>query len=285
VTSISGQNHATLSRMGRSPSHGFWGLVSALLLFLASIAAADDSSLKVDVLGERDDVYRNANAAFESNLYPQAIEYYEKLVSENHVADSLYLNLGASHYRHGSPGRAALWFKRALHLNPAMPEVRQNFEFLRRQLGLLEFAEQGWEKLLLRLPLSLFRWTGSLFIWLALLSLLATVFGKKNTVKPLLIIGLIFSLSVATLTFGLGRYRTAHLAPENFATVVVPESSALVAPAPDSAPVISLPEGSEVRIIQDTGPWIYALIPGNMVGWIHHTSIEKNWPIPAQNSK
>ncbi len=53
----------------------------------------------------------------------------------------------------------------------------------------------------------------------------------------------------------------------------------------DSAPVISLPEGSEVRIIQDTGPWIYALIPGNMVGWIHHTSVEKNWPIPAQNSK
>ena len=27
-------------------------------------------------------------------------------------------------------------------------------------------------------------------------------------------------------------------------------------------------------------PWLYASIPGDLVGWVHHSSIEKNWPIP-----
>ena len=227
-----------------------------------------------------DDTFQQANSAFESKDYGKAISLYESLVRKSYAADSLYLNLGTAHYRNGSPGRAALWYRRAACLNPGMAEIRQNFEFLRRQLGILEFAGDQWRQTLLRRSPALLGWGAWLLFWASLFIVGSLFFGKNLQSKPLLVVLLIFAAIGSAGFFWIGNYRAKHLAPENFATVVVPGTSALAAPAPDSAAVIALPEGSEVRILQDTGPWLYAEVPGKLVGWVHHTSVEKNWPIP-----
>ncbi|MDF1755267.1 MAG: hypothetical protein P1U89_20930 [Verrucomicrobiales bacterium] len=224
-------------------------------------------------------VYEEGNIAFEKGNFSDAIQLYQLLVAGGQSSDSLYLNLGTAYFRNGSPGTAALWFRRASLLTPEMPEVRQNFEFLRRQQGLLEFSAAEWQQMLLRIsPVSL-QWAFWLSLWGALFSLLWLFLGKRRTFKPLYWVTLFFGGVFSIGFFWLASYRENQLAPRNFATVIVGETSALVSPAPDSDPIIGLPEGSEIRILEDTGPWIYASIPGDLVGWVHHTSIEKNWPI------
>lgn len=229
-------------------------------------------------------VYDAANRAFENKNYGEAVDLYQLLVTGEQASDSLYLNLGTAHFRNGSPGVAALWFRRATHVKPGIPEVRQNFEFLRRQQGLLEFGAAEWQRFLLRLSPGLLSWAAWIPLWMTLFSLLFVIFGSRLTIKPLLIAAAFFAATGSAAFFGLGWYRAKHLAPENFATVVEKGTSALTAPAPDSDPVVSLPEGSEIRVIQDTGPWIYASIPGDVVGWVHHSSIERNWPIPTERT-
>lgn len=229
-------------------------------------------------------IYEKANLAFENKQYDEAVNLYQLLVTAGQASDSLYLNLGTAHFRGGSPGKAALWYRRAAHVKPGIPEVRQNFEFLRRRQGLLEFGSEEWQRLLLRIPPAALSWAGWLPLWLALFSLAFLIFGSRVAFKPLLGVAAAFALAGSAVFFGLNWYRGKYLAPENFATIIEKGTSALTAPAPDSDPVVALPEGSEIRVLQDTGPWIYAAIPGNIVGWVHHSAIEKNWPIPDRRT-
>jgi len=225
-------------------------------------------------------IYQSAGEAYEAGDFPKAISLYEQIVHARLGSESLFLNLGTAHFRNGSPGKAVLWFRRAAMLSPGMPELKQNFTFLRQQLGFLEFGDSTWKRSLLAISPFLLRSVAWLLLWLGLFGLLwSFVFANKKG-KAAGVPVASFLLLGAAACFSLNHYRSSRLAPENFATVVIAKTSALVAPAPDSPSVIDLPEGSELRILQDTGPWVYALMPGDLVGWVHHTSIEKNWPIP-----
>lgn len=254
---------------------------------VADYLKLSESDLKTAFSSENgavDLVYHEANEAFENENFGEAVKLYNLLVTGGQASDSLYLNLGTAHFRSGSPGVAALWFRRALHMKPGLPEVRQNFEFLRLQQGLLEFGSEEWQRLLLRISPGGLGWAGWLPLWAALFSLLFIIFGKRSNFTPLFFVTVIFAGAASVLFFWLGWYRANKLAPENFATVIEKGTSALTAPAPDSSAVVALPEGSEIRVLEDTGPWIYASIPGDLVGWVHHSTIEKNWPIPTEKS-
>lgn len=255
-----------------------------LLLLLAPTCLPVTSTGSEVTYLEGQEIYRRANEAFESGNFQGAIEGYQSLVDGNLSSPDLYFNLGTAHYRAGSPGHAALWFRRATLANPGMPEVAQNFEFLRRQQGFLEFAETDWERFLLGLHPAQLQWSAWTLLWVGLFLLLAATFlFRLRTVAPLLIGIASVAIAGSIFVFSIGHFRANQVAPDNFATVIVSDTSALVAPAPDSAPVIALPAGSEVRILQNTGPWLYASIPGDLAGWIHHTSVEPNWPISGDS--
>ena len=256
-----------------------------LCLLLAPIALPVNSTGRDLSYLEGQEIYRKASEAFESGDFQGAIEGYQSLVDGHLTSPDLYFNLGTAHYRNGSPGRAALWFRRAALAHPGMPEVAQNFEFLRRQQGFLEFAETDWERFLLGLHPAQLRWSASILLWGGLFLLLATFLSRFRPVAPLLIGIASVAIAGSIFVFSIDHFRASQVAPDNFATVIVSGTSALVAPAPDSASVIALPAGSEVRILQNTGPWLYASIPGNLAGWIHHTSVEPNWPIPGDSDR
>ncbi len=256
-----------------------------LSILLAVIPPLVPAAARGETLSDPDAIYRRASVAYESGNYNEAVSLYLSLVSGDFASDTLYLNLGTAYFRAGSPGKAALWFRRAAHLNPSMPEIRQNFEFLRRSLGLLEFADAGWQRFLLRLAPAPLRWAAWVFLWAALFALYGAVgFARWRNRRSLLVAGAILATALSAGLFWVTDYRADRLAPANFATVVAPGTAALVSPAPDAAAVISLPEGSELRVLEDTGPWLYAAVPGGVVGWVHHGSIERNWPIPEEAS-
>lgn len=259
--------------------------ITVLCFLLASIVLPVTSAGRDLTYLEGQEIYRKASEAFETGDFKEAIRGYQSLVDGSLSSPDLYFNLGTAHYRNGSPGHAALWFRRATLANPGMPEVAQNFEFLRRQQGFLEFAESDWERFLLGLHPAQLQWSGWILFWSGLFLLVANFLFRLRPLAPLMIgLGSV-AIACSICVFSIGHFRASQVAPDNFATVIVSDTSALVAPAPDSAPVIALPAGSEVRILQNTGPWLYASIPGNLTGWIHHTSVEPNWPIRGKSDQ
>ena len=253
--------------------HLIFRIFCSLSIFAASVCFADDRA-------NPNELFSQANQAFEAANYPQAISLYNQLVENQKSSANLYLNLGTAHFRNGSPGQAALWFRRADHLRPGMPEVRYNLEYLQRHLGSHSFSGEVSQKLLLRVSPKLLSWAAWGFGWLALFSLLAVLFWRRRSLKPLLVVVMIFTATISAFLFWSKNYRFEKLAPHNFATVTDSLSKAMVAPIPDSEPVIDLPEGSEVKIVENTGPWLYVAIPGDFIGWVHHSAVEPNWPLP-----
>lgn len=224
--------------------------------------------------------FTEANAVFESGDHEGAAKAYEKLAREGHLSPELFYNLGAAKFRSGKEGEAILWMRRALHLDPGMAEARQSLRYLQGRLAYFEFAGGGFDRFLSSLPARFTDWTASLLLWTGLLAAgAAFAFPTLRIRRASLVTFALVAGMAAMVAWRAGRYRAERIAPENFATVTAGEVSALTAPVPGAKPVVGLPPGSELRLLQQSGPWYYAEIPGDLRGWVRRESIEPVWPV------
>lgn len=234
---------------------------------------------------EADSTLAEANQHFESAEYGEAVQAYQALVDQGQLSPELLYNLGVAKHRLGESGEAALWMRRALLLEPGMPEAVQSLTYLRSQLGYVEFAENPIERLLARLPLTFARWTRALCLWGALIILAAALLLPRlrpNRSGFVALSLLLFLLGGAAWWYASSRHHP--LANENLATVVRNDTSALAAPAPEAKAVLSLPAGSEVLILQENGAWSYLELPGGLRGWARSESLARLWPLVSTDS-
>ncbi len=244
-------------------------IILAVFGCLGSLAAQD-----------REAVFAQANAEFENGDFAAAESSYRKLVEDGEISEDLFFNLGNAIYRQNRPGEAALWFQRSRVLDPRMPEANQNLRFLQKTTGFLNIEREPLDAFLFQRKPSELVFLASLGAWVFLLSLTAIfVIRKLRDWRPLMIIIAIFGFALGAAALWAGRQRAENLAIEHFAIVVGEDVSALTAPAPGSEAVISLPQGSEVRIIQDRGPWKYVHIPGDLRGWVNAEDAIAIWPV------
>ena len=247
-------------------------LYSIFCLVLFGVASASGAG--------RDVQFQEANRAFEGGKFEAAIETYEKLVESGESSADLYFNLATANYRAGKTGESVLWLRRASLLDSTLPEVRQNLEFLRSRVAFLEFTDSDWLRFLSSLPKPFFLWAVSLLFWLGLiLGILGFCLSSFRKFRSW---GITLAIIFLTLAFGinrLGNYRQSRIAPENFATIIASGVSAVTSPTPTAKPVIELPPGSQLRILQIDKNWVYADIPGELRGWVRAKEVKQNWPI------
>tara|TARA_R110002096_G_scaffold54841_2_gene141339 strand:+ start:749 stop:1477 length:729 start_codon:yes stop_codon:yes gene_type:complete len=224
--------------------------------------------------------YQSANQDFEAEKFEEAAVKYDELVKMGLISSELFYNLGTTRFRQGREGEAILWMRRAVMADPGMPEAFQNLEFFRTRHGFLEFSESRLDRLLRDFPHGLGRWLASFCIWGGLLAIAGAFLSQRlgPNRSSLITVGVIL-LMFSFVGFRLQSYQETNVNHENFATVVSNEAIALTAPNPNAKTVIELPPGSEIRILQNSGTWCYADIPGELRGWIRSENLESNWPI------
>ncbi|MDE6410651.1 MAG: tetratricopeptide repeat protein [Muribaculaceae bacterium] len=71
-----------------------------------------------------------AAGAYEKGDYGKAIEIYENISKEKGISAALLANLGNAYVKAGDYGHAMLCYQRALRLNPANSEVKDNIAYL-----------------------------------------------------------------------------------------------------------------------------------------------------------
>lgn len=223
--------------------------------------------------------FAEANRLYESGDFAGATTAYRKLADAGLLSPDLFYNLGAALHRLGNDGEAVLWMRRARYLEPGMPEAVQSLAFLRTRLAFFEFADKGLDRVIAAWPEATFTWILMTAFWTAALSAVAAfAIPRLQPNRSAMITLSVVLLMFAVVAWRADLYREKRLDPKHFATITVTGTSATTAPLPDAKEVVALPPGSEVRLLQQAGAWVYAEIPGDLRGWLRKEAVSPLWP-------
>jgi tetratricopeptide (TPR) repeat protein len=229
-------------------------------------------------------------ALFNEGRYDAAAKaWLESGPYEQLPADTLF-NIGNAAYRLGSPGEAALYYRRALERDAAHPEARQNLRFLERKFGSITVQRPDYQHLLARMPLAFWQglvWASAWFLAIGLLVFPATRPGAG--VRIAAIAGFVSTPLLAVC--GLLAWRhypdDARFAPAREQVVIVADSAEVRTDAARTAPkVIDAPAGSLCRILTRSGEWAYVAFTNDSRGWVPLVDIQPILPeTPPQPPK
>ena len=214
--------------------------------------------------------FDGAEGAYREGNYRTALEFYSTSPAP-HSADVLY-NIGNCHYQLDAPGKAVLYYHRALLLDPTHPESLQNLRFTKRTLGTLSIVREPYQTNLAKLSRSAYQTITSFGGWLtglALLSFFAFAPGAGKVLSSIALGcgALVTSAGVACQIYYPDDAEFAILAER----AVMTNSSPIKAhtDASETSPsVIDVPPGSLCRILAPRGNWTYVQFPNRTRAWV-----------------
>ncbi|MCF7730130.1 MAG: hypothetical protein K9N23_00505 [Akkermansiaceae bacterium] len=264
------------------------------VLFLAVLSPALAPSARAqETAASPGDLAATAQAAFESANFEEAIRLWMDAGDYDQLSPDTLYNIGNACYRMGSPGHAALYYRRALVRDPGHAEARQNLRFIERKCGAITIQRPEYQYTLARIPLV--GWTGAVWTgaWLVLLGLLAfpaTRSGARLRIAATVVIVIGPMLAAAGL-LGWHYYPDdAAFAPSSEQAVITAEKLVLHTAASRTSPeVIEAPAGSLCRIVRVAGNWVYIAFATQTRGWVPADAIEPviptGLPTPPRNRK
>lgn len=256
------------------------------VIFLSLMGAGISESRAEDAASAAREAYDSAKFEEAAALWLDAAPY------EDLSADALY-NIGNASYRMGSPGEAALYYRRAMVKESDHEEARQNLRFLERKYGSITVSRQAYQYVLAKLPLSGWKtilWSGAWLFVLGLLVFPATRPGARLRVAG--VIGFIIGpLMISLGTLGWCYFPDdAEFAALDKQAVVVGVDVVLHTNAARTSPeVIDAPPGSLAEVIKRSGRWAYIGFATKTRGWVEASDIEmvvpKEKPEPPKAKK
>ena len=250
-------------------------LTLALACFATGLIAQETEAPKSQAA-----IWKSAEEAYSVGDFDGAIREYQSLEKAGAVSSSLFYNLGNAFYRKGSVGKAILYYERALKLDPADKDIRNNLDMARLQTldkidSVPQFILVEWVKNL-RNKLSSNAWAIVSLILLALgvALLLLCKFGRSTSSRRLYfiiaMILLLFTIFSFLFSLSLARQATGN----DTAVVVENIGSVKSSPAAGGNSIFVLHEGTKVKILESVEQWSRIEIQDGRQGWIKTSDIE-----------
>ncbi len=238
-----------------------------ILLLSASTAAATPKSSPVTP----EELFKQANTAYEAGEFTQARAKYERLLGERAAGPALAYNLGNTHHRLGARGQAILWYERARRLAPRDEDIRFNLSLARSSLK----DEEGllWETLDRVLTPTELPWVVAGLIWL--------LFGLSGTalwweLPWTRIRGGICVLLLLLLPLGGWWLARARHQVASWAVIVSPDVEVRSGPGDQYTVGATVPEGRRALILNRRPGWVEIGIPSqSLKGWVVEKDIAK----------
>jgi tetratricopeptide (TPR) repeat protein len=214
-----------------------------------------------------------ANQEYAAGNFKAATDDYEALVRAGQDTPNLFYNLGNAYFRKNNFGRAILNYERALALDPHHPESEANVRIARDEARALELVPTRSERLFAFADENQLVVTAAIAFWIGIFSIAAWMIGRRRSRSALALS--ILSLSIFAIAV-VASYQLSHgRNGPGLAIVTGDKVDARLATADNANRVLTLPAGSEIKIVSQRGDWIYAALPNNLRGWIPATGAEQ----------
>ncbi len=231
--------------------------------------------------GNRDSLWMKANNAYSLGEYTTALEYYRQIEDKGYMSAKLWYNIGNAYYKLQDDGRAILYYERALKLDPANGDIKNNLEIAKLKTldkieSVPEFILVTWTKDVRNAMSSdKWAWTGvALLVVTALLLLLFRHAPKVSQRKFSFVLACVTLLvAIVAFIFSLNLRNKAN--SNDSAIVLAPVSNVKSAPNSTGGNLFILHEGTKVEILERVGQWSKIELSDGRQGWMENKDFEE----------
>lgn len=221
-----------------------------------------------------------ANAAYLDGNYHEATKAYEQLAAQGYGSAKLFYNLANSYFKQERIGRAILFYRRALRLDPGNADARYNLTVAEARTKdrierVPEFFLTQWFRTV-RHTMSATAWSVLSLAMLAcaLAAFLLYLLAQRLSMRKAGFYGTLTAAVLFVLTTGFAAGERRDQLDRSEAVVMA--ASAAVSSAPDklATDLFILHEGTTVRIVDRLDKWCEVTIADGKKGWIENSKIE-----------
>jgi tetratricopeptide (TPR) repeat protein len=239
------------------------------LAFLFCIIFAITSS----AFAQADAEFAKANEEFAQGHFKEAISGYEALIRAGQWSANVFYDLGNAYFRTGDFGRAILNYERALALERHHPEATANLQIARDEAHALELQSSWPERYLQFATVNQYSIAAAVAFWIAAFCLAVLIFTLRRSATVISVL-LVMLLLFAGAMFAIWQLEDGSKGVA-LAIVTGKDVQARLATADTANAILSLPPGSEIKVLSTRGDWIYAALPNNLRGWIPAKNAEQ----------
>lgn len=226
------------------------------------------------VLASSDSLYVKGLSLYEEGKYELALERWNQVVESGYEAAELYYNMGNAAFRSNSIGYAALYYKKALKLDPSLKDAENNLEFLSRYKSdafeeVPEFFIRTWvTKAVHAMPERVWSMMALTGFILTITFILLYIFTRGIRLKKIS-----FFVSLAGLLFTIFTLSSALASHHE---IIHPESGIILSPSvivrstpsETGTELFILHEGTSVKVNEEVTGWHNIRIVDGREGWI-----------------
>ena len=169
--------------------------------------------------------------------------------------------------------RAALAFRRALMLDPSFTAAREALNVANRALGLPPVETTWKDQIASTIPLNNLTLLGAVTFWIGAFILLFQLLGMRST-RLIILGGVLGVLGVASLILVFSS--EPRITQDNQA-IILSKAGKSLSPTPTNDPsskITIIPQGAIIRILNSSGRWFHAELPGGQKGWLLQEGVE-----------
>jgi len=224
---------------------------------------------------------QQANSAYQSNDFKEAIELYTKAVDLQYESAILYYNLGNAYFKNGNNARALLWLERASRLSPNNEDIIHNINFVQQKL--IDRIEQLPELFFVKWWNScakLFtgnQWaTGSIIACIVLaLSLLLVLLIRIPWIRSTAVFIAILALIFTVFSIIFAKKETFQYARNPEGIIMGYVVNVKSTPTEKGSDLFVIHAGLKVGITDQLNEWVEIRLPNGEKGWILASVIEE----------
>ena len=250
---------------------------SVLIIFRILIVAV---MMAFPAYGQESEL-KEAEAAYNGEDYPKAIEMYEAVLQKYGESANVYYNLGNAYYKAGKLAPAILNYERCLLLNPGDSDARFNLELVRQRTTdkiepLGEFFLSRWFHAIQdRGSSNSWAKLGVVCFILFIGCLVLFFFSRWIRLKKIgFYCGLCLLVAVIVSNIFAGNQKEEML-NRNRAIVFSPTVTVKSSPDVSGTDLFVLHEGTDVTIKSTLGNWSEIVLADGNVGWMPSKDIQK----------
>ncbi len=230
---------------------------------------------------QNEKLFEEANTAYQSGDYQNAIATYKEILENGEASAELYYNLGNAHYKLNEVAPSIYYYEKALQLDPTDKDIKNNIEFARNMaIDDIEAIEQTGMNQWVNGVISIFDFStwaviAITFSILFVVLFLLYYFSYTPLYKRLLFAGSMLFLVLCILSVVFGFQQQSYIQDNQFAIIFAEEIEVRDEPNLRGDASFELHEGTKARVLEDYQEWSRIELSNGAQGWVRSNELKK----------